>query len=73
MLLMVSQHFTIRVWGSVGPLGQREPMADIELGPTEPGDTLTINRHRGYEILYQKMLAPAPEQPTLWHRGEGDD
>lgn len=51
----MTPHFTIRVWGSVGPYRSRQPMAEIEVDATGSGQ-LTINRHRGLDLIPQKML-----------------
>jgi hypothetical protein len=52
----MTPHFNILVWGAVGPLGVRQPMCEIEVDITELDGTLTISRHRGLELIPQKML-----------------
>jgi hypothetical protein len=51
----MTPHFSILVWGPVGPFRAREPMCMIEVDSTIPGD-LTISRHRGLKLIPQKML-----------------
>jgi len=55
-MIGMTPHFTIRVWGSVGPFKSRQPMADIEVDTTQSGGELTISRHRGLDLIPQKML-----------------
>jgi hypothetical protein len=78
-MIGMTPHFTIRVWGSPGNtqdqlshlLGEphkRMPVAEIEVDTTEVGGSLSINNHRGLDLIPQKMLTAVPEQPTLWHQ-----
>lgn len=63
----MTPHFTIRVWGSLGEqrdwlslaLGEqrkRVAVAEIEIDMTEFDGELTISRHRGLDLMPQKML-----------------
>lgn len=48
----MTPHFTIRVWGG----RVRELLCDIEVDTTEGVGALSINNHRGLELIPQKML-----------------
>lgn len=64
----MTPRFTIRVWAAldecmdeldylIGLPRHREPVADIEIDQTTDSDLeLTIGRHRGLELIPQKML-----------------
>lgn len=66
--LGMTPHFTIRVWGSpgetsdwlsrlLGEPGKRVLLAEIEMDTTdESAYELTIKRHRGLDLIPQKML-----------------
>lgn len=56
IILGMTPHFHIRVWGSVGPFKGRETMADIEVNTVDYDGELTIGPHRGLDIILQKML-----------------
>lgn len=62
-MMGMTPHFTIRVWGEVGYpplLSIRRPVAEIEVDTTEFGGELTISRHRGLDLIPQKMLTCRP-------------
>jgi hypothetical protein len=73
MLLGMTPHFIIRVWGDTPetvelarwfiPRPSRQLLCDIEIDTTEPGrHELTISGHRGLDLIPQKMLAAAAQQ-----------
>lgn len=55
-LTEMTPHFSILVWGDVGPLRSRQPMCVIEVDSTEFPGELVISRHRGLQLIPQKML-----------------
>jgi hypothetical protein len=64
----MTPHFTIRVWAEVGEppfFSIRRPVADIEVDPA--CETLTISRHRGLELIPQKMLTAGRNLATLYN------
>jgi len=67
-VLGMTPHFTIRVWGEVGEppyFSIRQPVAEIEVDSTVDY-SLMISRHRGLDLIPQKMLTASRNLAKLY-------